>query len=65
MCDDELDSLVSRLRCRYDELECLRPLLNACDRAELKVLGEIISFLEDKTHPSEPRKAGPERAEPR
>jgi len=56
MCDDELNSLVSRLRYRYDELECLRPVLDVSDQAELKVLGEIISFLEDKTHPPEPRK---------
>jgi len=48
MCDNELNSLVIQLRQRHNEVCKARPRLRARDRAELKVLGEIISFLEQK-----------------
>jgi len=54
--EDDLDSLVSKLRGRYDELDSVKLELSINDQAELKVLGEIICFLEEKTRAQQPRK---------
>jgi len=48
MCEEELKSLVIQLRQRHSEVGKARPRLRAQDRAELKVLGEMISFLDQK-----------------
>ena len=48
MCEDELKSLVIQLRQRNSEVGKAGPRLHAQDRAELKVLGQMISFLEQK-----------------
>jgi hypothetical protein len=51
VCDDSLISLVTKLRLRYEELESLDLTLNPDDAAELRILGQIISFLEEATQP--------------
>ena len=48
MCEDELKSLVVQLRRRHSEVGKASPRLRAQDRAELKVLSQMISFLEQK-----------------
>jgi hypothetical protein len=53
MCNDDLGSLVRRLRGCYDELDAVRLELSFDDQAELKVLGELISLL---ARAQEPRK---------
>jgi hypothetical protein len=47
MSDNELARLVARLRQRYQFLESLDLELSIEEAAEFKVLGEIISLLED------------------
>ena len=56
MCDEDLKSLVRRLRGRYDELDVVRLDLSIDDQAEFNILGELISFLEDKTGDQGPHK---------